>query len=134
MSGEPLLAFAVSLQDSLVGLGSLPLEPGQQCRAKVETDARIVVDDLRDPALPIQNPRSAVRPVALRGNAFIPVVVRLGGVLGLDRLQPWVFAWRLIKMTMNADKTLHGHVPPALEDGNPQFASELAGVEKALRF
>jgi hypothetical protein len=59
-------------------------------------------------------------------------VIRLGGVLGFDCLQPWIFSWRLVKMTMNANKTLHLSVSPAVEDGKPQFS--LLDDEAALLF
>ena len=45
-----------------------------------------------------------VRAVALRGDALVPVVVRVRRVLRLHRLQPRVLARRLIEMAVDADE------------------------------
>src|SRR6202030_4056356 len=107
MSREKFLALAVAFHNTLVALGRALFHPREQSRAEVETDPGIIVDDLRDAVFGIEYARSAVGKIALPGYSFVPVVIRTRRILRLNRFQPWVFARRLIKMTMNAGKTLH---------------------------
>ena len=116
-----LAAAPLAVQDHAVGAGRVLLEPAQQRGAEVEADARVVVHDARDLVLDVDDARRAVGGITLRADALIPVVVGRGCVLGLDRLQPWILARRLVKVTMNADKTLGcghevSHSRPALQD------------------
>ncbi len=107
VAGEDRSTFAVAVEDSLVTLGGVRLHPRKQSGAEVKTDSRITVNNLSDLKLRIENPRRAVRQIALPGDALIPVVMRTGRILSFDSFQPGVFARRLIKMAMNAGKTLH---------------------------
>src|SRR6478609_4974777 len=107
MSGENLLALSVTFENALIAFGRALFHPGQQSGAKIEAYPGIVIDDLRDAAFGIKNSRSAVGKIALPRYAFVPVVIRTRGVLRLNRFQPRIFPRRLIKMTMNAGKTLH---------------------------
>src|SRR3954469_10862023 len=100
MSGEKFLGLAVAFKDSLVALGRSLFHPRQQSRAEVEADPGIVINDLRNTAFGIKYSRSAVREIAFPRDAFIPVVIRTCGVLGLNRFQPGIFPRGLIKMTM----------------------------------
>ena len=47
--------------------------------------------------------RGAVGGVALGADALVPVVIGRGRILGLDGLEPGIFARGLIEMPMNAD-------------------------------
>ncbi len=86
-----------------VDVGAFCFHPGQQGRSEIEADPRVVVDDLLDAAVRIQNPGGGVGRVALGGDPLVPVVIRIGRILQLDRFQPGVFPRRLVEMTMNAD-------------------------------
>ena len=48
--------------------------------------------------------------VALGGDALVPVVVRIGRVLDLDRLEPGVLARRLVEVPVDADEAVHSDV------------------------
>ena len=78
------------------------MQPAQQSGAEVEAHPRIVVDDADDLVFEIRDAGGSVGGVALRGDAVVPVVIRSCGFLNLDRLQPGVFAWRLVEMAMDA--------------------------------
>jgi hypothetical protein len=107
VAGKILLALPIRRQDSLVRVGRMAFQPGQQCGAKIEADARVVIDDLRDPRLSIHDPRSAVGQVALCRDPFVPIVIGRSRVLKLDRLKPRILSGRLIKVTMDAYVALH---------------------------
>src|SRR2546430_1805771 len=107
MSGENLLALSVTVKNALIPIRRALFHPRQQSRAEVETDPGVVIDDLRDASFGIEYSRSAVGEIAFPRDALVPVVIRTCGVLRLNRFQPGIFPRRLIKMTMNAGKTLH---------------------------
>src|ERR1700693_5940477 len=121
MTRERLLALAVGLEHPLLDVRRAVLHPRKQGRAAVETDAGVVVDDLCDPARLVEDPRGAVRQITLGGNALVPVVVGRGGILELDRFQPGVFTWRLVKVTMDTQITCHQASPEAVleSDSDP---------------
>src|SRR5205085_11931889 len=102
-----LAALAIGIQDLLVNAGSVVFQPGKKCGTEVEADALVIVGDANDPTITRQDARRAVRSVALCGDALIPVVERIRGILQLDGFQPGVLPRGLVKMTMNAKKALH---------------------------
>src|SRR5690606_34605102 len=75
----------------------------------VEADVRVVVDDPDDAFPLIEDARICVRRVALGRDPLVPVVVRLRGVLQLDRLEPGVLPRRLVEMSVDADEPIHPH-------------------------
>jgi hypothetical protein len=99
---EALRAGAVRRQDIAIGLRCVFRQPREQRGTEVEVDTGVVVDYFDDAILCVQNARSAVGRVALGGDAFIPIVVGISGILLFDSFQPCVLARRLIKMTVNA--------------------------------
>ena len=107
VAGVARPALAVGRQNGLVGFGLLCLQPRQQGRAKVKADLAVVVDDRDDPALAVQDAGCGVGRIALGGDPRVPVVVWVGRVLQLDRLEPRVFARRLVKMAVDADVAFH---------------------------
>src|SRR5437868_10732026 len=105
MSVPPLAAHAIALNDALHYVGRPLLHPGEQGRPKIEAHPGIVVDQIDDfPAL-IDQPCPAVGPVALAGDALVPVVERAGGILNLNGFEPGILARRLVEVTVNADIT-----------------------------
>src|SRR5579884_667429 len=76
-----LLAFTISIQDRLVGLGRILFQPRQKSRPEVEADSGIVVDDFLDSIVSVENARRGVGRVTLRRDALVPVVVWVGRVL-----------------------------------------------------
>ena len=105
-----LAAAALAVEDHAIGAGRVLPEPAQQGGAEVEAHARVVVDDADDLVFVVDDAGGAVGGVALGADALVPVVIGGGGVLGLDRLQPWILARRLVKVAMNADEALgSGH-------------------------
>src|SRR5215469_7915117 len=100
-------AFAIAVEDALIGFRGAVFHPRQQCGAKVEADPSVIVDDLANAPVRIENARGAIREIALPGDALVPVVIRGGGILGLNCFQPGIFARGLVKMTMNAGETFH---------------------------
>ena len=77
--------------------------PGEQRRAKIEAYARIVVDNPCDALLLIQNASRQIRRVAFGRYAFVPVVIRVCGILQLNLFKPRVFSRRLIEVTVNTE-------------------------------
>ncbi len=100
---EAPAALGVRREDRPVDLGLLLLEPGEQRRAEVEAHRRVVVDDRDDAVLLVEDARVRVGRVALGRDALVPVVVRVGGGLTLDRLEPRVLAGRLVEVPVDAD-------------------------------
>ena len=109
MPRKALLAQPVGIQNRLVSVRRLLLHPGQQRGPEVETDAGVVVDDLRDAVVCVQDPGRAVGRVALRRDTLVPIVIWRGGILEFDRLQPRVFAGRLIEVAVNAKVSVVVH-------------------------
>src|SRR5262249_36066376 len=83
--------------------------PGQEGRAEVEAHPGVVVEQIDDLTATVDQAGAPVGSVALAGDALVPVVVGMGGVLNLDRLQPRILAWRLIEVPMNADVARRCH-------------------------
>jgi hypothetical protein len=46
----------------------------------------------------------SIGPVTLQGDSFIPVMERMGALLGLEDFKPGVLPGRLIEVTMNGYK------------------------------
>ena len=104
VSAEALAAHAVGVENRRVRRRRVFLKPAEKRRSEVETDRRVVVDDLHDAVVRVENARRCVRLVALGCDPLVPVVVRRGGVLRLHRLEPRVLPRRLVKMSVNADE------------------------------
>ncbi len=106
-----LPALSVAIKDRTVDLRMLLLKPGEKRRCGRETDLRIDVDDIVDQAVRIEDTRSGVRGVALRGHPLVPVVKRGSGTLDLDAAEPGVLPRWLVEVAVNADGTIHRHAP-----------------------
>ena len=111
----------------------MPFQPGQQCRAEIETYLRVVVNYVDNLSVGAQYPRGGVSPVALLRYLVVPVMIGIGRVLQLHLFQPRVLPRRLIKMTMNTNVVLHlqtsclryheGKFPPSFTIGAPAFSA-----------
>jgi hypothetical protein len=97
-------AFPVRFKDLLINERPLPLYPGKERGAKIETEERVVVEDIEDLSLSIDDPRIGIGPVTFEGDPFIPVMKRASALLTFNDLQPWILPWRLIEMAMNGHK------------------------------
>ena len=107
MSGKVFPAFAVRLQNRQVDVRCFGFQPREQGGAEIETDLGVVVHQPFDPALGVEDARHGIGRIALGGDALVPVVVGVGGILQLDGFEPGILPRRLIEMTMNADVTFH---------------------------
>src|SRR6185437_5991272 len=85
-------ALAIGIQNFLVSVAMMTLEPRQQGRAEVKTDERIIDD---------------VRCVTLGVNALVPIVKWRCARLRVDSSRPWVLAWWLIKMAVDYECDRH---------------------------
>ncbi len=101
-AAEAALTVAVGVEHAAVDVRAGSLHPGQQRRADVEADMRVVIAQRRDPAVGVEHPRRGVGPVALGGDALVPVVVRGGGVLHFHRVEPGILARRLVEVPVHA--------------------------------
>ncbi len=106
MAREALAAHPVGLEHRAVGLGLVPGQPRQQSGSEVEADGCVVVHDADDAAVRVEYPGVGVGRIAFGRDALVPVVVRVGRVLELDRLQPGVLARRLVEVAVNADEAV----------------------------
>ena len=108
VAAEALAAAPFAVQNHAVGARRVLHQPAQQRRPVIEAHARIVVHDAHNLVLVVHDARRAVGRVTLRADALVPIVVGRGRVLRLHRLQPRILPRRLIKMTVNADKSFTG--------------------------
>src|ERR687898_2698661 len=98
----------------------MALEPRQQRWTKVEAYVRIVVN---------------VRSVALCVNAFIPVVVRRGSWLGVDRTSPGILARWLIKVSMNYKSShIQQNFTVSLRSLRTSAFSEVVSTQRTQRY
>ncbi len=107
--------FRLSLiggEDGLVDFRGLFLEPDEQGRAEIEADFGVVVDDLLDVPFAVENARGGIGGVALGGDALVPVVVRVGGILEFDGFEPGIFPRRLVEVAVDADVAIHDWTTP----------------------
>jgi hypothetical protein len=109
MPRKAFAAGAVRLQNRPVKLRPLCLQPGKNRGAEVEAHVGVVVNDLYDAAVAVEDPGDGVGLVALHGDPLVPVVIRVGGILELDRLERGVLPRGLVEVPMNADVPLHRH-------------------------
>src|SRR5579862_1705121 len=106
VAGEALDAFAVGRANRFIETRSFGFDPGEKRGAEVEADFRIIVDDVDDVLIAIKNAAGGVGRVAFRGDALVPIVIGISGILNFDGLKPGIFARRLVKMRVNAEVTL----------------------------
>ncbi len=106
---EPFTTPAVCIEDRAVDVGSRRFEPAEERGAEVERDHGIVIDDRDDIAVGVEDPRGGIRCVAFRGDALVPIVIRIGRILELDLLEPWVLAGWLVEMAVDTDISWLGH-------------------------
>jgi hypothetical protein len=109
--GEPFDTLFIRFKNRLVYFLVVLLQPCQKCGPEIETDLCIVIDDIDDLFVLIENAGCRIWCIAFGSNAFISVVIWIGRILNLDFLKPGVFAGRLVKMTVNTDKTTHAFIP-----------------------
>ena len=109
VAGELFLALPVGVDEAAISVGRVFGRPGEQRRAEVEADFGIVVDDARDALLVVENAGGQIGRVAFGGDALIPIVIRISGILQFDLLKPWILARRLIEMAMNTKISLTSH-------------------------
>ena len=102
---EALPAAPFAVQDHAIGALRVLHQPAQQRRPEVETDARVIVHNARDLVLAVHDARRPIGGIALRADALVPVVVGRGRILRLHCLQPGILPRRLVKVTVNADKS-----------------------------
>src|SRR6266404_387954 len=96
----------IRLEDLVVDVVSVPLEPRHQCRPEVEAHLFIVADKLDDLPLSVEDSSDRIRRVALGGDSLIPIVIWSSRVLYLDVFEPGVFARRLVEVAVDADKAI----------------------------
>ena len=82
---------------------------------KLKLILRVVIHDLDDSLLAIEDARGSIRRVALGGDPLVPIVIGIGGVLNLDRLEPGILSRRLIKVPVDADEAIGHGFPRAPE-------------------
>ena len=124
-AGRP--ARPISAQDRCVDVGTLPLEPRHERGPDVKGEGREVVDDIQDSVLRVHAPRGGVRRVALRGDAGVPVMVRGGGVLDFDALEPRTLTGRLVEVAVDGDEPRGNH----RSRHHPQRAETLRAAHSA---
>jgi hypothetical protein len=107
MSGEAGDALGIGIENGLIDIRGAVLQPGKEGRAEVEADARIVIQDFGDATIAIQHAGEGIGRVALCGDTFVPIMVRVGGILEFDRLEPGIFARWLVKVAVDADVSTH---------------------------
>ena len=95
--------LAVCLEDGGVEFRRRLLDPREQRGAEIKTDPRVIIDYFHDAIPCVQNARSGIARIALRGDALVPVMIRVSGVLQLDCFEPWMLARGLIKVAVNAN-------------------------------
>ena len=103
MSAAILATLAVRVENCLIDPGRRGLQPRQEGGTEIETDERIIVDDGGDAVVAIENPRCRIRGITLRSYSFVPIVIRVSRILQFNRLEPRVFARRLIEVSVDAD-------------------------------
>ena len=104
VSVVPAGALHVGGDDALVSFLVMLLQPGKECRTKIKTYMRVVIDDLL--CAPYNNPGRTIGFVALGINAFVPIVKRLRTWFRIDNSRPRILTRRLIKVSVN-DKRCH---------------------------
>jgi hypothetical protein len=107
MATKSLLRLLICIDDGVVSIRRALLQPGEQGGAYVVANARVIVDNAYNAPLHIENARRRVGRVALGGDAFVPIVIRIRRILQLDGFEPRVLAWRLIEVTVDADIAIH---------------------------
>ncbi|SPF47440.1 hypothetical protein SBDP1_650007 [Syntrophobacter sp. SbD1] len=107
MTREFLQAPPVGLQNCLIRFSGIPLHPEQDRWTEVEAYTGIIIHQLGYPPFRIPDSRHGVCRVAFGRNPLVPVVVGERGILDLDGLQPGAFPWRLIKMSMDTNESVH---------------------------
>ena len=111
MPGKSFYAVLIRFENGPVHFRLVALQPGKQGGTEIKTDPGIVIDNINDPFIRIENPGCCIRCIAFGGDTFIPVMIRICRILYFDFLKPGIFAWRLIKVAMDTDKTTHVPLP-----------------------
>src|SRR3984885_379844 len=101
--GKLFAAAPVGIEDRLIDPGSLLLHPRQYCGPEVKAHFCVVVEHFENAILGVENSRGCVGSVAFGCYAFVPVVVGIGGILQFNCLEIRILAWRLIKMSVDAN-------------------------------
>jgi len=102
MAVAALAAETVSFDNAAQYLGRSFFHPRQKGRPEVETHPRVIVQQIDDLALAVHEAGTAVWSVTLSADALSPVVEWSCRVLNFDRLQPRIFARRLVKVSVDA--------------------------------
>jgi len=112
VAGKPFPAPSVCLEDCFVHLRLVPFHPAKEGRPEIETDLRVVVDDVDNPSLPVQDPGCGIGGVTFRRDSLVPVVIGIGGILELHILQPRVLTRGLVEVTVDANILNHENSLP----------------------
>ena len=107
VAGSSRSTLTIGFEDSGVGVWRFFFHPRQKRRAEVETYGCVVVNDLLNATVAAKNASGGIGLVTLSGDTLVPIVIRLGRILKLNGLEPWIFTGRLIEVGMNSDVTFH---------------------------
>jgi len=103
---EPSETLSISLQDPSIKMGFLLFDPRKKGRTEIKTDGRIIIKKTKDLSLSIQNPGISIGPIAFRCDSFVPVMKWESTFFLFDVLYPGILSGRLVKMSMDDDKSI----------------------------
>ena len=101
------LTHCISGQDQTEDFGIVLLQPGGQGRSHIVTHMAEQIDQGKDLAVTIEQTGSGIGGVALPGHPLVPIVVWIGGGLAHNGVDPGVFPWRLVVVSVNGDVPSH---------------------------
>src|ERR1041385_4054809 len=97
-------APTIGLEHGRIRGGSFTLEPFEQRRPEIEADLGEGVHRPRDPTIGPVHARPDDGAITLLLDALVPVVKRRGRRLDGDLVEPGIFPWRLVEMSVNDDR------------------------------
>jgi hypothetical protein len=110
----PFPAYPVRIQNAGIRPGKVVLHPGQKGRAEIKIYPFITIYDLPDVSLSVQYAGKSQGIVTFPGYPLVPVQKGSGTGFGQNILQPGILARRLIKMSVNTNRAVHGSTPRSL--------------------
>jgi hypothetical protein len=96
-------ALLIGFENLLINRREFRLQPGEQRGAEIETDAGVIVGNLQDLPFAIGDPGIGVWPIAFEGNPLVPIVKRIGALLGLNDFKPRILPRGLVEMAVNGN-------------------------------